>query len=190
MSKLPPNLPCLYFHEFCVWQNKFFVCFFGLYVTSTQIWLYHSEYRYCLAYLQTPFQNSILFSSVHHFRVYRTHWLLFGCHTLLVTALVSHWRFLDDHCMNISAEVLNFKIYNNHVEFCLGRCRGAWTVSCTFQCRPWTGSIKPGLQNLRFYCFALSLGVPYFCILPKTLYFFRITTQDTFRLFMFKLDGV
>ena len=57
-----------------------------------------------------------------------------------------------------------FKIQNLlerclNVEFCLSRCKGAWTTACTLHYRPWTGSIKPSRQHLQFYCFGLSLGV-------------------------------
>ena len=37
-------------------------------------------------------------------------------------------------------------------------------VACTIHYRPWTGSIKPSLHNLKFCCFGLSLEVPFFCI--------------------------
>jgi hypothetical protein len=45
---------------------------------------------------------------------------------------VSHWRFHDNRRMNTSADVSKSKILLFHVEFCLSRYKGAWTVTCTF----------------------------------------------------------
>jgi hypothetical protein len=41
----------------------------------------------------------------------------------------------------------------------------AWTVVCTFKYRPWTGSIKPSLQQFNFGRVGLSLGILYLSIL-------------------------
>jgi hypothetical protein len=40
----------------------------------------------------------------------------------------------------------------------------AWTVVCTCQYRPWTGSIKLSLQHFQFCRFGLSLGIHIFSI--------------------------
>jgi hypothetical protein len=47
---------------------------------------------------------------------------------------------------------------------------GAWTVACTFRCRPWTGSVGPSLRHFRFWRVGLSLGILYlsiFCYLAS-----------------------
>jgi hypothetical protein len=40
---------------------------------------------------------------------------------------------------------------------------GAWTVACTFQYCPWTGSIKPSLQHFQFCRVGLNNGVRDLC---------------------------
>jgi hypothetical protein len=52
-----------------------------------------------------------------------------------------------------------------NVEFCLSRFYGDWTVTCTYQYRPWKGSIKPSLQQFQFCCVGLSLGILFLYIL-------------------------
>jgi hypothetical protein len=42
---------------------------------------------------------------------------------------------------------------------------GSWTVTCTFQCCPWTGSIKTSHQHFQFYRVWLSLEILHFSIL-------------------------
>jgi hypothetical protein len=77
----------------------------------------------------------------------------------MTTAIWTHLRMF-----------LNSKFYH----FCLSRCYGAWTVVCTLQYRPWTGSIKPSLQHLQLCCVGLSLGILIFSILPQTAHFKKL----------------
>jgi hypothetical protein len=42
---------------------------------------------------------------------------------------------------------------------------GAWTVTCIFHYRSWTGSIKPSMQHFQFCRVRLSLGILYVSIL-------------------------
>jgi hypothetical protein len=92
-------------------------------------------------------------------RVGHTHYLNWGpyaafhgmalkCHIegSMVTAIWIHLRVFQ-----------NSKLYQFivNVEFCLSRCKGTWTVVCTWQYRPWTGS----MQHFQFYRVRLSLGI-------------------------------
>jgi hypothetical protein len=78
-----------------------------------------------------------------------------------------------------------------NVEFCLSRCYGAWTVTCTFQYRLWTGSIKPSLQHFQFCSVGLSLGILFFSTLKKRkLLIHKIynVTRIVYFLFGFKVQ--
>jgi hypothetical protein len=72
---------------------------------------------------------------------------------------VSHWRFHDNRHVNTSVDVSKLYQFMLNVEFCLSRCSGAWTVVCTWQYRPWTGAIKPILQQFQFCRVGLSVGI-------------------------------
>jgi hypothetical protein len=80
------------------------------------------------------------------------HGMALTCHIKgsMITAIWTHLRMFQ-----------NSKLYQFmlNVEFCLSRCQGAWTVVCTWQYRPWTGSIKPSLQHFQFCRVGLSLGI-------------------------------
>jgi hypothetical protein len=98
-----------------------------------------------------PFQCSVLFGSARCFFVKGKSILLLGDHAPL---------FMEVHyCVTLKVPwwppygriygcfwVRDFAIFVWSVGFCLGRCWGAWwAATCTFQYRPWTGSIKPSL---------------------------------------------
>jgi hypothetical protein len=81
-----------------------------------------------------------------------------------------------------------------NVEFCLSLCYGTWTRTCTFQYRPWTGSIKPSLQHFKFCRVGLSLGILFFsilfcaykCVLGRSggpFYMFYMRPYDVFSTF-------
>jgi hypothetical protein len=59
---------------------------------------------------------------------------------------------------------------------------GAWAVACAFRCRPWAGSIKPGLWRFQFCRVGLSLGVLYLSI------FLSISNIDKLQIVMCHMD--
>jgi hypothetical protein len=83
---------------------------------------------------------------VAHQRRFDMGWVFPKCEYYCVTLQVP-WK------LPFSVGVSKFKnslFWCFNVEFCLGRCYGAWTVTCTFKYCPWTGSIKPSLQHFQF----------------------------------------
>jgi hypothetical protein len=110
---------------------------------------------------------------------------------------VSHRRFHDTRRMNKSADVSKFKISPLpwlNVEFCLTRCFGAWTITCTWHFRPWTGSIKPSRQHFQFvllgflYGFYISLYVffSFFPLLSHQYYLSGVEVVEILRLYLIK----
>jgi hypothetical protein len=87
------------------------------------------------------------------------HGMALLCHIegSMITAVWTHLRMFQN------TKFYNFMFIN--VEFCLSRCLGAWTVVCTWQFRPWTGSIKLSLQHFQFWRIGLLLGILIFSIL-------------------------
>jgi hypothetical protein len=112
-----------------------------------------------LFYLVSP----IVFSFRAHAFYYlgtirRFSWNGTKCHIKgsMITAVWTHRRMF-----------LNSKFYNFMFK-CWVRLKpvlGAWTVTCNFQYRPWTGSIKPSLQHFQFCRVELSLGILFLSIL-------------------------
>jgi hypothetical protein len=99
-----------------------------------------------------------LFSRLWHTHIFTWgpyaafHGMALTCHIegSMITAIWTHLRMFQNS---------KFYQFMLNVEFCLSRCLGAWTVVCTVQYRPWTGSIKPSLQHFQFFRVGLSLRV-------------------------------
>jgi hypothetical protein len=74
---------------------------------------------------------------------------------------VSHWRFNDYRRIKHLQMFQNSKFWHFMFKclFLLRPVLGVWTVICTWQYRPWTGSIKPSLHYFQFCRVGLSLGI-------------------------------
>jgi hypothetical protein len=91
------------------------------------------------------------------------HGMIQLCHIegSMITAVWTHLRMF-----------LNSKLYHFMFEcwILLKLVLGSWTVVCTWQFRPLTGSIKPTMQHFKFWCVGLYLGILIFFILSSVFH--------------------
>jgi hypothetical protein len=85
---------------------------------------------------------------------------------MVISVRYSVSTYFCEFFINIMNGYLKIDRWTNHLTCIAGLgCKGAWTVVCTWQYRPSTGSIKPSLQHFQFRRVGLSSGIFIFSIL-------------------------
>jgi hypothetical protein len=80
-----------------------------------------------------------------------------------------------------------YNMSTEYTECSLKQVLEAWSVTWTFQYRPWTGSIKPSQQYFQFCSVELSLGILFFSILwSYQCYLYRVAAVKSLLVHLIK----
>jgi hypothetical protein len=78
--------------------------------------------------------------------------VLFGDHIMAITCHIE-----SSMIFAIWSHMRMFQNKTNYQSILLNPVLGAWAVTCTFQYRPWTGSIKPSVQYYHYLLFPFGM---------------------------------